>query len=389
MLPPKTAPGSASARAPRYAALDAFRFLAVCLMVQGHTVTALASSDVTSAPWFAAHRFVHGFTAPMFLFGAGLAFALTTIPRYAEHSVWGPRTRARVWRYGAMLAIGYAMHLPLTPLRELLDADRATLGRVFQVDALQLIATSMLALVGVSLVLPKASAFVAAAAALAAAVVFAGPFVWRAELPAQLPPWIAAYLSPADGSPFPSIPWSAYVFAGVVAGAFIERFVRYGGRRGAGALLGVGPALACLGAALLALKLPVFGEHDTWVNDPFRFLFRVGVLLSVLAALGAALGVVLGGRRSRFVETVSQESLVVYVAHLLALYGTPVSPGFVHSYAGALSMGACLFVAAVTFLVSAAAAHAWHRIRTRHPLGFRALRWTVAAVLVLGVLSRW
>lgn len=389
MSHPETALDSRAARRSRYGALDAFRFVAVCLMVQGHTVTALASSDVTSAPWFAAHRFVHGFTAPMFLFGAGLAFALATLPRYAEHGAWGPRTRARVWRYSAMLAIGYAMHLPLTPLRELGDAGRAVLGRVFQVDALQLIATSMLLLVALNLVLPRARAFVAAASLLAVAVPLVGPFVWRAEFPAQLPPWLTAYLSPVEGSPFPSVPWSAYVFAGVAAGAFIERFVRYTGRRGAGTLLVVGAAVACLGAALLALNLSFLGDHDAWVNDPFRFLFRVGVLLTALAAFGAAFGAALGERRSRFVETVSQESLVVYVAHLLILYGTPVSPGFVHSYGSALSMGGCLTVAAFTFLLSTAAAHAWHGIRSRHPLGFRVLRWAVAAVLVLGVASRW
>ncbi len=49
--------------------------------------------------WFDAHRYVHGFTAPMFLLGAGLAFGITTLPNLDAHAVWGTRMRARLSRY--------------------------------------------------------------------------------------------------------------------------------------------------------------------------------------------------------------------------------------------------------------------------------------------------
>jgi uncharacterized membrane protein len=65
-------------RGPRWLALDLFRFAAALLMVQGHVFTELLSSDYSGERWVRHHRFVHGYTAPMFLFAAGLAFGVTT-----------------------------------------------------------------------------------------------------------------------------------------------------------------------------------------------------------------------------------------------------------------------------------------------------------------------
>ena len=58
----------AERRAGRWLALDLLRFCAVFLMVQGHTFSSLLDPSVRAERWYQHHNFVHGYTAPMFLF---------------------------------------------------------------------------------------------------------------------------------------------------------------------------------------------------------------------------------------------------------------------------------------------------------------------------------
>jgi uncharacterized membrane protein len=72
-------PAAVAAVDRRWLALDLLRFLAVLLMVQGHTFTALIEDAVRALGWYRWHSYVHGYTAPLFMFSAGLAFGVTTL----------------------------------------------------------------------------------------------------------------------------------------------------------------------------------------------------------------------------------------------------------------------------------------------------------------------
>ena len=54
----------------RFRALDCMRFVAVTLMVQGHTFTALLEESVRGTTLYRQHAYVHGFTAPLFFFSS-------------------------------------------------------------------------------------------------------------------------------------------------------------------------------------------------------------------------------------------------------------------------------------------------------------------------------
>src|SRR5688572_12434418 len=90
---PTSAAPSVGPRAPgsgRWLALDLLRFCAVFLMVQGHTFTTLIDPVVRRARWYRHHEFLHGYTAPMFLFASGLAFGYTTFRAWEANTRPGP-----------------------------------------------------------------------------------------------------------------------------------------------------------------------------------------------------------------------------------------------------------------------------------------------------------
>ncbi|MCA9601287.1 MAG: DUF1624 domain-containing protein [Myxococcales bacterium] len=389
----------------RWRALDVFRFVAVCLMVQGHTFTALLDAPTRTARWFDWHRYVHGFTAPMFLFGAGLAFGITTYPRLSAHRGWGPATRKRLGRYLTILALGYVLHFPELRIREWHSAPWSAFASAFQVDALQLIAVCMLLLMVAARLARTSSELRVGATLLGAGVVLTGPWCWRLAVENALPLPIAAYFTPETGSLFPLVPWGGYVFAGTAMAFTVVRARAAGQGTTARVLLALGGGAMAVGAALRASGWNPFGAHDHWVNDPFHFVFRMGVLTTCVGAVDAFLlwrahadrdsgrhaseDVDVRRARPGLLGTISQETLVVYVVHLVLLYGFAPGFGIEDHAANALGPGAAGLVAAGLFVVSAGAGLLWAWFRGRHPKGFAQLRVFLAVATVVALLSHW
>ena len=128
----------------RWTALDRLRALAVLLMVQGHTFNVVLVEAERGETWYRFHKLLHGLTAPMFLFGAGLAFGLTTYARWERHLEPGAALNRRLRRYGLLILLGYGLQLPGFSLGGLMSADSDSLRMFLRVGPLQLIAVSLL-----------------------------------------------------------------------------------------------------------------------------------------------------------------------------------------------------------------------------------------------------
>lgn len=383
-----------ASRARRWLALDLFRFLAVVLMVQGHAFYVTASPAVREAGWYAWHNYVHGFTAPMFLFAAGLAFAITTFRRWDEHTRLGRPVYRRIERYLLLLAIGYLLQVPGLSLGKLLSPDSPdALARMLKVDALHHIGLVLLLCVGLVLVLRRPGRFAFASGALGVASVLAGPFVWRLPAEEVLPTFLAAWVNDHTGSIFPLVPWSGFIFAGVVTGWAVSRAARRDGDWTSGLpprLAGVAAVLLATGFALDQSGLDPFGPHNFWKTSPWFFLWRLGVVVLVLALLGLLDGW-LRARTSRptvrLIRVMGQETLVVYVAHLLVLYGSPVFVGVWALWRRQLGLAPSVAVVVALFAAMAGLAQLWHHVKTRRPSEFQWLRLGLMALTIAVLLA--
>jgi uncharacterized membrane protein len=372
----------------RYLYIDLLRFVAGFFMIQGHVFDALLSPQVKSASWYYIHDFFHGFIAPMFLFASGVAFGVATIRSWEQHVVWGERVWRRVWKCLALMAIGYALHLPYFSLRKTINAATSMEAKsMVQVDALQCIGITLLVLQGAVFLLRKKEWFVRVVAVGGGAIIFVSPVVWSLRFADKAPIWMAAYLNAENGSWFPLFPWSAYILCGVLFG---YRFLQARSYREEVAMVlkyaAVGSGSAVL--ALLALRLPFdfYPVHDYWKSDPSIILVRLSVV-SIVAS-----GIFLLERYiqapSRIPSIMGRESLFVYIVHLLIVYGSVMGPGLSYYIGPTLSFVQALFVTALVFVVVMFLAVLWSDLNSNHRTVAGRLKLAGAAIFLLAFIVR-
>ncbi len=377
--------------APRWLALDLLRFVAVFLMVQGHTFTELLSTDVQHERWYRHHQFVHGYTAPMFLFASGLAFGYTTFRSWTKSTTPGAALHKRLRRYGWLLIIGYLMHIPTLAPAHLVSAGDGPLHQLFQVDVLQHIGVSLCALQLIAVLVQRERVFIGIVGALFAAVVFLAPIVWAWPAESVLPLPLAGYVNGGSGSFFPLVPWAGFTYAGVLV-AYLAKSVERPSHALAPWLLGV--TAISLGVPVLLNRLGVqaYAPHDFWRTDPYYFFFRLGNVTGVLTVLAyiergahrfeiALTGRGRIGRAMRWVRVVGEESLVVYVAHLVVLHGWVIGPGLTASMSHSLSLIACSLVALALFASMVLVARGWSDMKKSR------LRWQAVQLSAAGAMA--
>jgi hypothetical protein len=411
---PATAEATAAPPRPkkvRWLALDLLRFVAVVLMVQGHTFSTLLNAETKAQAWYPHHSFVHGYTAPMFMFSAGLAFGYTTFRRWHEHASVGPQLFRRLKRYFWLFVLGYGLHLPVLSLARLLDRmalwelkSPRRLEIIWQVDVLQHIGMALVICQLLVLVLKRKELFVAVLGVLSLLAIFFAPYVWQpdlGELGVPLP--LAGYVNASTGSIFPLVPWVGFTYLGVL----VAYGVGLSDRGGAHSVSEkVAWPLAVL--AILFLAGPVFVDrlgwnpyppHNFWKTNPLFFFFRLGNVVAVLAVL--CFLEVWMRRRGFFhlgddphvgarvvhavlpwVLLIGAESLVIYVAHLLVLHGSVFAPGIKHVIGGhAHGVATASLVALLLMAAMVALAKAWTLLK-RNAQGFQAFQVLVVSLFL-------
>ena len=334
--------------------IDAFRGLMALLMVQGHIFDDLLSPAHRALPWYQFQVMFHGSTAPGFLFASGFVAGLPRAPL----SVRAILRRAR--RLLFVLGVGYFLHLPYLSIWKTSQATAAQKAELFACNPLQLIAVSQLGLLLLQWIAGRRWVVVAAAAAVA--ILAATPFVWASGISRHLPLPLGAYLDPASApSQFPIFPFAAFVLAGTVAGAWLGRTDHATRRRRS-----VWAAAGLVAAGLL-LTVALQGRVDFWTVSPGYALLRMAGLVIVLA------GVEWAARRAgpgmRALGLIGHETLVVYVLHLLLLFGGVIGHSPLLDRAGTMGFAGAFAVLAAMVPVLYGAAWAWHRFKMRRPHG--------------------
>jgi uncharacterized membrane protein len=357
-------------------------------MVQGHVFTALLDRGLRHGPWYIRHSYIHGLTAPIFFFASGLAFGVVTLRNWSDHTHWGPSARRRFGRYGWLLFIGYMLSLPGLSFRKLWTSASPDTVRMFvRVDALENIAVSLVLVQGLVWLTKKQRPFNGTVTVLGTALVLSAPAVWRLPVERWLPIGVAAYINVDTGSIFPLFPWTGFLCAGVVTAYLSVDPHRGSLRRRLGWGLATTGGLLWLAARMLQdASVDRFGNQDYWKTSPIFFLTRLGLILLGFAALCAleslwarrcaAPAIAIAARPGNamvLLQRVGQETLVIYVIHLLLLYGSPISPGLNTLLGGALSTAVALL---------------WSYGRRRWPTRFRSFRYALAALVLFVALVK-
>lgn len=329
------------ARPTRAPFLDLLRVLAAVQMVQGHTVDALLAAPFRSGDVFAAWSWARGLTAVAFLWVAGVAFHASTVRRYERHRCDRGAVARRLRRAGTLVLLGYLLHLPVGLLAEDPLRRAAALDAFVAVDVLQCIGVSLALLEALVLALRSRTAFVVACACAGAAAILLGPAVQTLGVAGPLAP-LLHYVTPGGGSLFPLLPWAGHLWLGVALGAWID--VARPSARASRLLVAAAGLLGTAAVAGPFLAQPLVAEH----------LGRLGWVLAVGALLACVEPVL---RVPSWASRVARETLVVYVVHVLLVYGDGVGLGAL--VGPALAPATAALAAAAVVALSFGLALAW------------------------------
>lgn len=376
----------------RFLALDLLRFLAVLLMVQGHVFREVLTENVRGETWFRWHEYVHGFTAPIFLFASGLAFGLTTFRGWDKHLSWGETLRKRVERYLLLLVIAYWVQLPQLSLGAVMASSDGRLARILKVDALHNIGVTLLVAQLLVIVLRRPKRFAWVLSGLAILAVLIAPLLSQLNVEG-VPRAIAGFIqrsSPESHfrSYFPLAPFSAFLLTGIVTAYFLFDEKTRNFKQKAGPWLLVLGVISYIAGEQLSAAIDleaVFGPHNYWVVGPFFFLVRIGVVWGVLGALATLTQFIprlLDNAPGRTVQILGQETLVIYVSHLFLLYGSPLNQAIARKYKYSLTVGEAFLCFLGVLGATATLAWFWHQAKTRRPRAFDLARWSFTAALV-------
>jgi uncharacterized membrane protein len=320
----------------RLAYIDWMRGLACLLMFQTHCYDSWLNPTARQSKFFVASQLGGTFPAPLFLFLAGVSFALVVEKLRRKNLPPTQIARTTLRRGAEIFAFGL-----LFRLQEYLIAwGWAPLSDLLRVDVLNTIGLSMM-FMGILCWLVLAAqrktrtplALILCAAGTAMLISLLTPPLWTTWRPTWLPWPLESYVNGVHnlGTPqawlFPIFPWTAFAFAGLAAGFILQ--TQWAQRREPLIFLSAGAAgllFVELSRWLDARPHQLYAVYDYWHTSPNFFLIRVGMLLVILAASYAWCRWVIGERRtgqSSFSPLIQlgQASLLVYWVHIEFVYG--------------------------------------------------------------------
>ncbi len=319
----------------RLAYIDWMRGLACLLMFQTHCYDSWLSPPARQSRFFMYSQLGGTFPAPLFLFLAGISFALVTEKLWHKNLPAGQIARTTILRGGEIFCYGLLFRLQ----EYLVSWGWAPKSDLLRVDVLNTIGLSMM-LLGVVcwIVLAWSSrvgglpinrtALVLAAAGTALLISLLTPPLWTTWRPTWLPWPIESYVDGVHnlGVPqaglFPVFPWTAFAFAGLAVGFILQsQWARALESRAFFAMGLAGSVLIEFARWLDRQPRQFYAVQDYWHTSPSFFLIRVGMLLVIMAASYVWCRWGLGQWGFSPLILLGQASLLVYWVHIEFVYG--------------------------------------------------------------------
>ncbi len=330
----------------RLAYIDWMRGLACVLMFQTHCYDAWLGPEARQGEFIKWSQLLGTFPAPLFLFLAGVSFALVTNRLRAKGLTAGQIARTTIRRGAEIFALGLAFRLQ----EFLLGYPWAPWTDLLRVDILNMIGISMMLMGVVCRMTPTRAASIAGGASAALLIALVTPPMWTTwrGVTSRLPWWLESYLNGVHVFPepqpwlFPIFPWTAFAFAGLAVGFVLFGRADEKARSATEAqrtqslteksrqesrkvmLLGLGgTALAGLAYWLDSLPVQVYAVYDFWHTSPNFFLIRLGLLLVILSGCygWCAMWGRFGGLGFSPIAQLGTTSLLVYWVHIQFVYG--------------------------------------------------------------------
>jgi uncharacterized membrane protein len=360
----------------RLAYIDWMRGLACLLMFQTHCYDSWLRPNLHNSKLYGLSQLGGTLPAPLFIFLAGVSFALVTEKLREKGIARSAIARQTILRGLEIFALGilfrvqeYALGYKWVPWTDLLRVD------ILNILGLSMMFMGVLCWFSAAPTITGARARgVFSAFAVAAAIASLTPLLWTTWRPKFLPWPLQTYVNGVHtfNEPqhwlFPIFPWCAFAFAGLAVGFLL--FSEFARRRESlfFLLLGIGGVAAILLSMLFdALPIRLYAVYDYWHSSPQFFMARCGVLLIILSLVYAWCKWGFAQKGFSPAIQLGQTSLLVYWVHIEFVYGRfSILPKHNCSIAKATA-GLLLVFLAMLVLSIARTRYKKSRVRVLHP----------------------
>jgi len=318
----------------RLSYIDWMRGLACLLMFQTHCYDSWLGGVARQSRFFMYSQLLGTFPAPLFLFLAGISFALVTVKFAQKGMSAGEIARSTIRRGAEIFAFGL-----LFRLQEYLIAwGWAPKSDLLRVDILNTIGVSMMLMGAMCWVASHpwrqnrakdgAPMFILMASGTTVAISLLTPLLWTTWAPRWLPWPLESYVNGVHnlGTPqawmFPIFPWAGFAFAGLAVGFVLQsEWVKIRGGWVFAGLAAAGLVMIELSRVLDGMSFQLYPVYDYWHTSPSFFLIRVGMLLMIMAASYGWCRWGAGEWGFSPLIQLGQASLLVYWVHIELVYG--------------------------------------------------------------------
>ena len=313
--------------------VDIMRAFAVLMMIQGHTVDTLLGQEFRSLDslGYSIWHTLRGFTAPIFMFTAGMIFTYLLKTDNYEF-LKNPRIKKGFKRALLLIAIGYLLRYPTYRIIDFTYVSDRQWDIFFAVDALHLIGVGMLFII--------ISVFISKRAHINLNVIFSliiglilisSPVINKIEWNVIFPQYISSYFTNMYGSLFPIFPWITYVLGGALLGNYLYRndqiFLK---KRFSFTVSVIGGVLVACSMIFFSLQASTEGEMSYWFYSNGMVLLRSGYVIVVNGIMAFVI------RKFSsipfIVKEIGRKTLLLYVVHVVILYGCAWFPGIYKYY---------------------------------------------------------
>ncbi|WP_083832041.1 heparan-alpha-glucosaminide N-acetyltransferase domain-containing protein [Ignavibacterium album] len=347
--------------------IDLMRAFAVLQMVQGHTVDALLAPEyrLLDYPVYAVWNFMRGMTAPIFMFTSGTVF--TYLFRLVDEPFEkNPRVKKGIKRFLLLLFLGYLLRYPTYKVFDFSDVTKEQIDIFFAVDVLQLI--------GFGLLFLMISAFISEKLKLGDTITFLliglafiipSPFFAKIDWLKYFPQPIANYFYAGNGSLFPLFPWAGYVILGGILGSYLARnplvfktnnfSIRL-------VLIGILLILISIIYMMLNSGKSISNYSDSYTYD--TIIFRVGfvlILTGIVSYISQSINSI-----PRIIILIGRNTLLIYVVHLMIIFGSAWNPGLSMIWGNSLSASTTILIALIMITLMTLMVYLLNKLKIRN-----------------------
>lgn len=334
--------------------IDVLRAYAILMMLQGHFVDTLLAPAFRNPESivFSTWSFMRGMTAPVFFTVTGLVF-IYLMMRDGRPLSENTRVNKGLRRGLFLVGVGYLLKF------NFLAFLKGYISSWFwAADVLQVIGFALMALVGVAALRERVGGSLTLWMLVLGTVTFFADAYFSAATWDNAPRLLAHYLTTKYGSNFVLVPWLGYAFYGGALGTLLSRRPQLAfGHVLPVLMLVLGVLLHLFSAdALVALHKLTQWDYLPLVFGKFFLFWRLGHVLIVISLFMWAIPRV--GKIPSLITKIGSETLTVYGAHYVILYGTWVSFGLKQAIGYRTldpipcAIGALLFVLAHVWMIA-------------------------------------